>query len=51
MNTFVERFQPDNYADWMLGYHKAPHPEYPQTLMTQKEIEYIDYIDEKIIET
>ncbi|GAB0099576.1 hypothetical protein DMENIID0001_154600 [Sergentomyia squamirostris] len=29
MDTFVKRFQPDNYENWLLGNDYGPHPEDP----------------------
>lgn len=29
MDTFVKRFQPDKYDDWINGSDVAPHPEDP----------------------
>lgn len=31
MDTFVKRFQPDKYDDWLKGTDIGPHPEDPAT--------------------
>lgn len=31
MDTFVKRFQPDKYEDWINGTDIGPHPEDPVT--------------------
>lgn len=31
MDTFVKRFQPDKYDDWIQGKDIGPHPEDPMT--------------------
>ena len=33
MDTFVKRFQPDKYDDWILGKDIGPHPEDPATVV------------------
>lgn len=32
MDTFVKRFQPDKYDDWIKGVDIGPHPEDPSAL-------------------
>lgn len=33
MDTFVKRFQPDKYDDWINGTDMGPHPEDPTSLI------------------
>lgn len=34
MDTFVKRFQPEKYDDWINGADIGPHPEDPVTEIT-----------------